>query len=122
VDGILERLAKIAVERSLAMVQAAPADASLSNASSRRLGLDGPTVARLVARARRATTTSSPRTSTPRWLTPLREQIQRTSQGLQRSLDRAETLDQTHAETLRADLSHLQTRMQQLLDRLAPEE
>jgi len=122
VDGILERLAKIATERALAMVQTPPAESAMGSASSRRLGIDGPTVARLVARARRAAATAGLPSTAPRWLAPLREQIQRTSQGMQRSLDRAETLDQTHADTLRADLSHLQTQMQQLLDRLAPEE
>ncbi len=122
VDGILERLAKIATDRSLAMVQAAPSESSPGSASSRRLGIDGPTVARLVARARRAVATAGLPSTAPRWLAPLREQIQRTSQGLQRSLDRAETLDQPHSEALRADLSRLQTQMQQLLDRLAPEE
>jgi ABC-type transport system substrate-binding protein len=57
------------------------------------VGIDGPTIARLVARAQ---LTAAPlavvaATPTPRWLPPLRDQLMRTNQSVQRA-SKQETL------------------------------
>lgn len=122
VDGILERLTRIAAERAVTTSGEQSAALTTGSPTVRRLGIDGPTVARLVARARRMVTTAAPTSATPRWFAPLCEQINRTSQGLQRSLDRIETLNHTDAEILHADLLQLQTLAQRLLDRLDSED
>ncbi len=57
VDAVLNRLAEIAVERSVT-AEHAP-DTLKATPTSRRVGIDGPTVARLVARAQRAIATTS---------------------------------------------------------------
>lgn len=104
VDGILERLTKIAAERSEHDVRVEPTG---GRASPRRSGIDGPTVARLVARTRRAAA-HVPTQMPPRWLPTLHTHITRANQGLQRSLDRIETLNAADVETLRAELAQLQ--------------
>jgi hypothetical protein len=89
VDRILGRLAEIAVERRNAT--SAPSNAGLSRALPRRAGIDGPTVARLVARAKRSAA-ESPRLSAPRWLLPLRDQLANASRSIQRAQDRVAVL------------------------------
>lgn len=107
VDAILYRLSQIAAERTAALAAAA-ADAA-GGAPPRRMGIDGPTIARLVARAQRtaapvAVVATAP---VPRWLPPLREQIVRTNQSVQRAIGRAETLGSSDAAALLTDLGHL---------------
>lgn len=121
VDGILERLIRIAAERAELVGRDASAESSAGTAPPRRIGVDGPTVARLVARARREGAVTQPPT-TPRWLSPLREQVARTSQGLQRSLERVETLHSTDMHALRDDLLQLHHLVQRMLERIKREE
>jgi ParB/RepB/Spo0J family partition protein len=107
VDAILYRLAQIATERAAA-VAAASSDAA-SGPPPRRSGIDGPTIARLVARALRVgpPTAAVAAAPTPRWLPPLREQLMRTNQGVQRAMKRVETLGPTDMDGLVSDLLQL---------------
>ena len=107
VDAILFRLWQIAAERTAA--QAAVAAEAAGGAPPRRMGIDGPTIARLVARAQRtaaplAVVTATP---TPRWLAPLREQLVRTNQGVQRAIGRGQALGSADTEALLNDIGQL---------------
>jgi ParB/RepB/Spo0J family partition protein len=119
VDMLLTRLADIAAERLNRAAQEDQAGGEASGSAARRSGIDGPTVARLVARARRAATPAEDVSPTPRWLTPLREQITRTSQRLKQSLERVEQLNDQDSDALQTDLRQLQTHIEQLLDRMS---
>ncbi len=115
VDAILFRLSQIAAERAAAQ---AAAD-SESGRSPRRVRIDGPTIARLVARAQR---TSSPMSvvgaaPTPRWLPPLRDQLMRTNQGVQRAAKRIDTLGPADLENLLADVQQLTESLVELVAR-----
>jgi ParB/RepB/Spo0J family partition protein len=119
VDAILYRLSQIASERAAALAAAA-AEHTGGGPAPRRAGIDGPTIARLVARAQRsgsplATVTSTP---TPRWLPPLHEQLARTNQALQRANGRIDTLGPADMETLLGDLGTLLTNLTGLMARL----
>jgi ParB/RepB/Spo0J family partition protein len=108
VDAILFRLEQIAAERAAALATAAMTEAG-AGPPPRRVGIDGPTIARLVARAQR---TAAPlavvaATPTPRWLPPLRDQLMRTNQSVQRATKRAESLGPSDIEALLSDISHL---------------
>ncbi len=108
VDGILYRLSQIAAERAAALATAATTEAG-AGPPPRRMGIDGPTIARLVARAQR---TAAPlamvaATPTPRWLPPLRDQLMRTNQSIQRAAKRIESLGPADTEALLSDISHL---------------
>jgi ParB/RepB/Spo0J family partition protein len=118
VDAILYRLAQIASERAAAL--SAAAENAAGGPASRRAGIDGPTIARLVARAQRtgsplATVTAAP---TPRWLPPLHEQLVRTNQAVQRAGGRVDTLGSADMETLLNDLGALLTNLTSLIARL----
>jgi ParB/RepB/Spo0J family partition protein len=107
VDAVLFRLEQIAAERAAAYASAG-ADGESTHAP-RRVRIDGPTIARLVARAQR---TGSPTAvvgaaPTPRWLPPLREQLVRTTQGVQRAAKRIETLSPADLEGLLSDVGQL---------------
>jgi len=115
VDAILYRLSQIAAERTAALSAAVAETAG--GAPPRRLGIDGPTIARLVARAQRtaaplAVVTAVP---TPRWLPPLREQFVRTNQSVQRAIGRVETLGPADTEGLLSDLGQLITSLTGLM-------
>jgi ParB/RepB/Spo0J family partition protein len=116
VDAILYRLSQIAAERTAALSAVAE---TAGGAPPRRMGIDGPTIARLVARAQRsaplAVVAAMP---TPRWLPPLREQFVRTNQSVQRAIGRAETLGPADTEGLLADLSQLITSLSGLMLRI----
>lgn len=99
VDQVLARLGEIAAER------AAPNGGATESAGVRRAGIDGPTVARLVARARRSAT--APPTPAPRWLAPLRDQVARASKAMQRAEERVSALNDAEAATLLAELEQL---------------
>jgi len=108
VDAILYRLAQIATERAAALATAAAEHAG-GSLPPRRAGIDGPTIARLVARAQRtstplATVAAAP---TPRWLTPLHEQLVRANQGVQRAIGRVDALNPADMELLLNDLGAL---------------
>ena len=107
VDAVLFRLEQIAAERA-----AAYASATTDNEGTpapRRVRIDGPTIARLVARAQRSGSPTAVvgAAPTPRWLPPLREQIVRTTQGVQRATKRVEGLSPADLEGLLADVSQL---------------
>ncbi len=119
VDAILYRLSQIASERAAALAAAA-AEHATGGPPPRRAGIDGPTIARLVARAQRggsplATVTAAP---TPRWLPPLHEQLVRTNQAVQRANGRIDTLGPSDMETLLSDLGTLLTNLTSLMARL----
>lgn len=101
VDGILYRLEQLSVER-------AAAQASDPAGATRRTGIEQTTIARLVARAQRTTPVAPvPAAPSPRWLGPLREQLTRAQQSLQRSIDRIESLSPRDAELLLQDAASL---------------
>lgn len=100
VDAVLRQLGAIAEARAAA-----------GGAGAQRAGIDGPTVARQVARARRAALGQAP---TPRWLPLLEAQVARTRQALARAQGRAALLSAADAgallaglETLRGDIARL---------------
>lgn len=97
VDGVLQRLSEIADTRGVGQTTAE--GESTDSATLKRSGIDGPTIARLVARARRAALPTPP---TPRWLPLMQEQIARARQSFQRSTSRIEQLDDDDAQQLLA--------------------
>jgi ParB/RepB/Spo0J family partition protein len=112
VDSVLGRLAGIAAERA---ARPTSDEADASNSSLRRAGVDGPTVARLVARARRD---SAEVPATPRWLPLLQEQIEHARQALQRAGKRADSLSNDDAVALAETINLLRAESDQLIERL----
>jgi len=106
VDNVLGRLSEIAVDRATAPAQNEPGGTVTEGAFPRRNGIDAPTVARLVARARRSAPEGSKEPS-PRWLQPLRDQLVHASKGLGRARDRVAMLNDKEADALMADLAQL---------------
>jgi ParB/RepB/Spo0J family partition protein len=122
VDAILYRLSQIASERAAALAAAAAENAP-GGPPPRRAGIDGPTIARLVARAQR---TGSPlaavaATPTPRWLPPLHEQLVRTNQGVQRAIGRVDALGPADTETLLGDIGALLMNLTSLMAQIQGE-
>ena len=105
-DNVLGRLSEIAVDRATAPAQNEPGGTVTEGAFPRRNGIDAPTVARLVARARRSAPEGSKEPS-PRWLQPLRDQLVHASKGLGRARDRVAMLNDKEADALMADLAQL---------------
>lgn len=122
VDAVLFRLEQIAAERAAAYASATTDGENTP--APRRIRIDGPTIARLVARAQRS---SSPTAivgaaPTPRWLPPLREQLVRTTQGVQRAAKRMEALGPTDLEGLLSDVSQLAESLTDLMMRSQSDE
>lgn len=113
VDGVLRRLAEIATERT---ARPATDETEASAAPLRRMGIDGPTVARLVARTRRAMAMGA--ASAPRWLPLLHEQLQAARQAIQRAGKRADEISDSDATALAEALDRLRTEIDHLIDRL----
>ena len=92
VDAILSRLAEITLER-VAAAERAP-DAEEPNSINRRAGIDGPTVARLVARAQRIATSidASVAPPRPRWMPLLLEHVAKANLSVQRAIGRTDAL------------------------------
>ena len=111
VDDILERLTEIAVERATAPAQNEPGGTVTEGALPRRNGIDALTVARLVARARRAAPEAAKEAS-PRWLPPLRDLLVHASKGLGRARDRVTVLNDEDADVLMAELAQLAERLE----------
>jgi ParB/RepB/Spo0J family partition protein len=124
VDAILQRLSEIAVERAAAQAaEAALAGAAGVGPPPRRAGIDGPTIARLAARAQRASAAPLVEATppTPRWLPLLLEQIARTNQGVQRAAGRAEQLGPADTEALLNGVGQLITNLTGLMARMQAE-
>jgi ParB/RepB/Spo0J family partition protein len=102
-DGVLNRLSVIAIERATRLPTTEEAGGRL-NSTSPRQGIDGPTVARLVAQTQR--TTGTP-TSTPRWVAPLQAQLGQTRQSIQRIGRRVAELGPTERADLHTTLERL---------------
>ncbi len=111
-DAILFRIAQIADERAAAN--------SEQHTVSRRTGIEGPTIARLVARAQRTALPSVAVSAapTPRWLQPYREQLVRTSQSTQRAAAKIEQLGPTDTSVLIDDLTDLVQQITALIARV----
>jgi ParB family chromosome partitioning protein len=139
VDRILKRLGEIAAQRAQRRQQpesaagsagapaaatsddtpaAAPAGDDTPPQPMRLGGIDGPTVARLVAQARR-TVAQPPAQPLPRWFSPLRENLVRATTAVQRSQERAASLSSDAAATLLADVEQLVGQLAQLTATLA---
>lgn len=106
-DAILFRLEQITAERAAAYASAASDTEGAP--VPRRVRIDGPTIARLVARAQRSGSPTAVvgAAPTPRWLPPLREQLVRTTQGVQRAAKRVDALSPADLEGLLADVGQL---------------
>lgn len=120
VDRLLQRLAEIAAGRALDNTTLANAETTQSSESPRRVGIDAPTVARLVARelAHAAPVAQMP---VPRWYPPLQESIANAVRSLRRALDRADALGPNEVHELREELLNLQSQVQRLLARVNQE-
>jgi hypothetical protein len=114
VDQILERLQAIAVERATASSAAAPDG---SGVLARRPAIDGPTVARLVARAKRQAN-EVVQERRPRWLPPLREQLERSSRAVQRAQERVDDLGTLEVEQLLREVAQLERDLAAVTTRL----
>jgi len=118
VDAILERLSEIAASRLAASNLDEAEDTSSGGTSPRKNGIDGPTVARLVARTRRAATDAAAPRPSPRWLQPLISQLLRTNIMVQRSIERVGKLGPQDATMLRSNIiwlgEHLERMYQEL--------
>ena len=130
VDRILKRLGEIVVQRGQRLPASDP-EASSSDLFAprapdeqqrevpvRRQGVDGPTVARLVAQVRRAAVEPQP-SPPPRWFAPLRENLVRATTSVQRSQERAAALSGAAAATLLIDVEQLVAQLAQLTTTLA---
>jgi ParB/RepB/Spo0J family partition protein len=117
VDQLLQRLAEIAAGRALDSATLANAETTQSSESPRRVGIDAPTVARLVARELTLTAPVA-QTPIPRWYPPLQQSIASTVRSLRRALDRADALGPNEVHALRDELLNLQGQVQRLLARV----
>lgn len=117
IDHLLQRLAEIAAGRALDSATLANAETTQSSESPRRVGIDAPTVARLVARELAHATTVA-QTPVPRWYPPLQESIASAVRSLRRALDRADALGPNEVHELREELLNLQNQVQRLLARV----
>lgn len=104
VDGVLTQLARLLAQ-------------SGSEAGETRPLLDGPTVARVVAKAKRAASTT-PRRPTPQWATALQEQLDRVDKQVTRTRTRFGELGETDAEQLRVQLESTIRRLREALQQL----
>jgi ParB/RepB/Spo0J family partition protein len=110
-DGVLNRLSTIATERATRSPGFDEEGIALGTASPRQ-GLDGLTVARLVAQTQRTISTA---TATPRWVAPLQAQLGRTRKTLQRTGRRMAGLGTTESAALRSTLYQLREAVTALL-------
>jgi ParB/RepB/Spo0J family partition protein len=115
VDRLLQRFAEIAAERALDSAALANTETRQSGEAPRRVGIDAPTIARLVAREL-AHATPVAQTPVPRWYPPLQESIASAVRSLRRALDRADMLGPNEIQELRAELLNLQSQVQRLLE------
>jgi ParB/RepB/Spo0J family partition protein len=117
VDSVLQRLSEIADTRGAG--QATAEGEAGDSAMPKRSGIDGPTIARVVAHARRAVVPAPP---TPRWLPIMHEQIARTHQSFQRSIGRVEQLNDDDAQQLLAAATELRNDIDRMVTALQEHE
>lgn len=82
--------------------------------------LDGPTIARVVAQAKRNAHTP-PQRPTPQWVTAIQQQLDRTDRQVTRTRARLSELSETDAAKLRAHLESTARRIQEIVQQLARE-
>ncbi|NTW98152.1 MAG: hypothetical protein HGB28_06325, partial [Oscillochloris sp.] len=104
VDAVLSQLGRLA----------APPAAS----EETRPLLDGPTIARVVAQAKRSAGTT-PRPPTPQWATALQEQLIRIDKQVLRARARLSELSEADASQLRTQLDSTTRRLQDALQQLS---
>lgn len=119
-DRVLRRLDSIAAERSTAAAQGG-GDESAAVLPPRRAGIDGPTVARLVARIRKSEERAA-HPPAPRWLPPLQHQLTQARAGLERAAPRVRDLDDAALDALQADVGSLLTALETMVATLAARE
>jgi ParB/RepB/Spo0J family partition protein len=117
IDGVLHRLSEIADTRGAGQVTIE--DEATDSMMLKRSGIDGPTIARLVARARRAAVPAPP---TPRWLPLMQDQIVRTHQSFQRSIGRVAQLNDDDARQLLAAATELRDDIDRVITALQQRE
>ncbi|MEI7768782.1 MAG: ParB/RepB/Spo0J family partition protein [Chloroflexales bacterium] len=81
--------------------------------------LDGPTIARVVARAKRSASTLPPRL-TPQWVKALQGQLDRLDNQVTRTRARLSELSDADAALLRAHLESTARRLQEVIQQIAP--
>lgn len=118
VDGILARLSEIVAARLAAATLDESEDTPSGGTSARKNGIDGPTVARLVARVRRAATDAAAPRPSPRWLPLLTRQLLRTNILVQRSIERVGQLGPEDAILLRMDILMLAEHLERMFHEL----
>jgi ParB family chromosome partitioning protein len=118
-ESVLCRLDAIAAERQAA---APPADTddTLASAPPRRVGIDGPTVARLVARAQKSKDIAAP--PRPRWLAPLQQSMQQARAGLERAAPRVGDLDEAALGEMQVEVGSLLSALETMVATLAARE
>jgi ParB/RepB/Spo0J family partition protein len=111
VDQVLERLSDVVVRHAASSREATRQHSQASDDPEqypppRQPRVDSSTVARMVA-SFRCTPTHETEHATPRWLDPLRNNLTRTSRGLQRARERVLLLDDDDATALMEDIEKL---------------
>lgn len=107
VDAVLIQLGRLVLPAAGASVETRPP-------------LDGPTIARIVARAKRAASTA-PQPATPQWVSALQDQLDRVDKQVTRARARFDELTEPDAAQLRARLESSACRLQEALQLLEHE-
>jgi ParB/RepB/Spo0J family partition protein len=112
VDIILERLAAIAADRAHQAAAQADLPSAAQTRNPRHMGIDAPTVARLVARSVATPLGASPDSMAPtptnRWYARLRAALARATAGLEQADGWPQTLSPSELVAILADLRQLQ--------------
>jgi hypothetical protein len=111
VDVILDRLTAIAIDRAHQTETQADQQSAAQTRGPRHMGIDAPTVARLVARTVEAPLGTAPETAAParatRWYGQLRASLSLTAEKLHQAESWAETLGQNEISSILFDLRQL---------------
>lgn len=124
VDIIIERLANIAAERAQAAEALAEQPGAQQTVGPRQLGIDAPTVARLVARALGTPLGEAPEAppATQRWYASLRQSLARAADQIQRAEGQAQAIDEAERAALQDDLLRLQAAISGLMTNLTDDQ
>lgn len=115
-DRILQRLTAIAMDRGIVSRQVETGASEQDSPQPRRTGIDGPTIARLVAKERGNALPSVEHINTvafPQWLVTLLDQLTRTQRDLQRAHGKMNRLTDVEAAQLHTTLVTLQEEISQ---------